>query len=99
MICGQGLVDSRRAVLVITAGGPVKTPSVVRTFRTRHPRLPANLQALRRFFADPEYCDKLDAKRRAGAAMLLVGNKCDLPISDREVGLEQHAHPPIASRT
>eukprot|EP00752_Nemacystus_decipiens_P002367 g2236.t1 len=46
----------------------------------------ASLNELRRYFNDPEHRDKLAAKRRTGMAMLLVGNKSDVPLSQRQVG-------------
>ncbi|CAM9365730.1 unnamed protein product [Scytosiphon promiscuus] len=44
----------------------------------------SSLDELRRYFSNPEHRDRLAAKREAGMAMLLVGNKCDLPLSERE---------------
>eukprot|EP00903_Cladosiphon_okamuranus_P005651 g5616.t1 len=46
----------------------------------------SSLNELRRYFNDPEHRDKLAAKRKAGMAMLLVGNKSDVPLSQRQVG-------------
>ncbi|CAM9977980.1 unnamed protein product, partial [Hapterophycus canaliculatus] len=45
----------------------------------------SSLDELRRYFTNPEHRDKLAAKKEAGMAMLLIGNKCDLPLSEREV--------------
>ncbi|CAN0105480.1 unnamed protein product [Ectocarpus sp. 6 AP-2014] len=44
----------------------------------------STLNELRRYFSDPEHRDKLAAKKKAGMAMLLVGNKCDMPLSQRQ---------------
>ncbi|CAM9678745.1 unnamed protein product [Ectocarpus fasciculatus] len=46
----------------------------------------STLNELRRYFSDPEHRDKLAAKKKAGMSMLLVGNKCDMPLSQRQVG-------------
>lgn len=48
-------------------------------------RAPSIWQELRRYFRDPEHRDKLAAKKKAGMAMVLVGNKCDVPLSERQV--------------
>ncbi|CAM9251647.1 unnamed protein product [Ectocarpus sp. 13 AM-2016] len=44
----------------------------------------STLNELRQYFNDPEHREKLAAKKKAGMAMLLVGNKCDMPLSQRQ---------------